>query len=258
MQDTFLRQPRKRFGQNFLVDQNIVDKILLAIQPQAADNIVEIGPGRGVLTEPLLRTVQNLQVIEIDRDLCAGLPQSSHLKIFCQDVLEFDFNGIGQSGALRIIGNLPYNISTPLLFYLFRYSNIITDMHFMLQKEVVKRLVATPGNKNYGRLSVMAQYYSDCHKLFEVKAESFKPAPKVTSAFVRLFPRPHREFRDEQETKFAYLVKNAFANRRKTLRNNLKTLMHEDRIRACGIDPSARAESLTVQEFTRLHYQCMI
>ncbi|MBN1378300.1 MAG: 16S rRNA (adenine(1518)-N(6)/adenine(1519)-N(6))-dimethyltransferase RsmA [Gammaproteobacteria bacterium] len=244
--------PRKRFGQNFLTDQQIIKKIILAIQPRSNDNIVEIGPGQGALTYPLLEHVESLNVVEIDRDLCAVLSKIEKLTIHCQDVLKFDFAAAFENHSVRIVGNLPYNISTPLLFHLFEYSDQIIDMHLMLQKEVVDRLTAMPNCKNYGRLSVMAQYYAEVYKLFEVNPSSFFPAPKVTSAVICVKPRPHRELEKIQEEDFSRLVKQAFSQRRKTLRNNLKLLLNEENIRACDIDPGARAETLTLQEFILL------
>ena len=185
------KSPRKRFGQNFLHDHNVIDKIISAIQPQAEDVIVEIGPGRGALTLPLLNIVQQMHVVEIDRDLVDWwqTQQRENLQIHAADVLKFDFSSLAASQKIRVIGNLPYNISTPLLFHLFNYIDDIRDMHFMLQKEVVERMVATPGGKEYGRLSVMVQFYCEVEKLFIVNPGSFFPAPKVDSAIVCLQPR---------------------------------------------------------------------
>jgi 16S rRNA (adenine1518-N6/adenine1519-N6)-dimethyltransferase len=253
-----LHQPRKRFGQNFLVDPHIIKKIILAIRPQATDDIIEIGPGHGALTRPLLDCVNKLSVIEIDRDLCATLCTLDRLTVHCEDVLNVDFASLTENAPMRIVGNLPYNISTPLLFHLFKYTSQIIDMHFMLQKEVVDRMSAGPGNKNYGRLSVMTQYYAEVEKLFEVKPGSFNPAPKVTSAIVRLIPRAHRELAGDHEKKFADLVKQSFSQRRKTLRNNLKLVLNEQNIMAGGIDPGSRAESLTLQDFIRLYKQSLV
>jgi len=244
--------PRKRFGQNFLVDDNITGKIVHAIRPQPDDRLVEIGPGRGALTYPLLEQLDQLHVIEIDRDLCAKFEQTPKLVVHCADVLKFDFATLSTDSPIRVVGNLPYNISTPLLFHLFRYCDHVIDMHFMLQKEVVDRLVAAPHSKSYGRLSVMTQYYADVQKLFEVAPGAFYPAPKVTSAVIRLVPRRYRELPVEHENRLAQLVQQAFSQRRKTLRNNMKPLMSDEAIRSCGIDPSVRAETLTLMEFIRL------
>lgn len=248
-----VHQPRKRFGQNFLTDRHIIQKIILAIQPQATDVIVEIGPGLGALTRPLLDCVNQLNVIEIDRDLSEALRNIDRLTVHCEDVLKFDFGAAFDNKPIRIVGNLPYNISTPLLFYLFHYANQIVDMHFMLQKEVVDRMAAGPNNKTYGRLSIMAQYYARVQKLFDVQPGSFSPAPKVTSSVVRLEPRRDREFAGIHEHQFSGIVKQAFANRRKTLRNNLKSLQDEQSIRSSGIDPGARAESLSLEQFVQLY-----
>ncbi len=250
-----LQHPRKRFGQNFLVDKNIINKIISAINPQPADNIVEIGPGRGALTYPLLKRVAQLTVIEIDRDLANSLAKPGQLTVHCDDVLAFDFRSIAKNSSIRIAGNLPYNISTPLLFHLFNYADNIVDMYFMLQKEVVDRLVSKPGSKNYGRLSVMAQYYSRIEKLFEVSPSAFQPPPKVVSAVVRLIPHQQRALKDTHENDFADLVKLAFSQRRKTLRNNLKPISGEEALGKCGIESSRRAETLSLNEFIALQKQ---
>ena len=245
-------RPRKRFGQNFLIDKNIIDKIILAIHPSPADNIVEIGPGHGALTKPLSRYIKHLTVIEIDRDLAQELLGLSRLTVHCSDALKFDFSTVNEPQPLRIVGNLPYNISTPLLFHLFNFADSIADMYFMLQQEVADRLVSKPCQKNYGRLSVMAQYYSRIDRLFDVTPTAFRPAPKVYSTVVRFVPHKQRPLNYDSEKKFSALVQSAFAQRRKTLRNNLKTLLTEDQLAACGIDPSARAETISPNDFIRL------
>lgn len=246
------KSPRKRFAQNFLQDQNVVDKIIRAIQPQADDVIVEIGPGRGALTLPLLQIVEQMHVVEIDRDLISWWQTQAHhnLQIHAADALRFDFAAIPAAHKLRIIGNLPYNISTPLLFHLFEFMQHIRDMHFMLQQEVVERMVAPPGGKEYGRLSIMVQYYCEAEKLFSVHPGSFFPAPKVESAIVCLRPRPDRPACDAQA--LSSLVQQAFSQRRKTLRNCLKDTLDSDEITSLGIDPAARPQTLSLDDYVRL------
>jgi 16S rRNA (adenine1518-N6/adenine1519-N6)-dimethyltransferase len=243
---------RKRFGQNFLNAPAIVAAIVAAIAPQRGDTVVEIGPGLGALTRPLLETVDCLHVIEIDRDLIARLKQEfspKRLLIHEGDALEFDFGALGRD--LKIVGNLPYNISTPLLFHLAQFAAQVRDMHFMLQKEVVDRMVAAPGNSEYGRLSVMLQYRFEMERLFHVPAEAFTPAPKVESAVVRLVPRPTLAMAASDEAQFARVVSAAFSQRRKMLRNTLRDLFDADDFVALGIAPTARAEELSVAEFVR-------
>lgn len=246
------KSPRKRFGQNFLQDNNIVDKILHAIHAARDDVVVEIGPGRGALTLPLMDQVEQLHVIEIDRDLIAWWQsqQYKNLHLHAADALKFDFSTIQAENKLRVIGNLPYNISTPLLFHLFEYIEHIRDMHFMLQKEVVERMTAKPGGKEYGRLSIMVQFYCQAEKLFIVPPGAFFPPPKIESAIVRLTPRADRPQCDPG--KLATLVQQAFSQRRKTLRNCLKNLLNTEAIQQAGIDPGARPETLSLDEFVRL------
>jgi len=244
---------RRRFGQNFLVSPGIIRKIILAIAPQRDDALVEIGPGLGALTEPLLEAVDHLQVVEIDRDLIARLKAAhspERLTIHEGDALELDFSSLG--GNLRVVGNLPYNISTPLLFHLADHATAVRDMHFMLQKEVVDRMVAAPGNGDYGRLSVMLQYRFEMERLFLVPPGAFDPAPKVDSAIVRLMPRPlaQRQARDEEH--FGRVVMAAFGQRRKMLRNNLKGLAGEADLEALAIAPTARAEEIPVADYVAL------
>jgi 16S rRNA (adenine1518-N6/adenine1519-N6)-dimethyltransferase len=249
--------PRKRFGQHFLHNQTIIERIVAAIQPRKGDHLVEIGPGRGALTRPLLAAAGALDVIELDRDLiprlqteCKGIGE---LHIHQADALRFDFTTLVKNGKrLRVVGNLPYNISTPLLFHLLSQAHAIQDMHFMLQKEVVQRMVAPPGGKDYGRLSVMLQYRCRMEKLFTVGAGAFSPPPKIESAVVRITPHAQPAARVQDEAMFARLVSAAFARRRKTLRNSLKTLLTEQQIRALGLPPDARAEQLSLQEFAAL------
>lgn len=249
--------PRKRFGQNFLHDQAVIHNIITAIDPRPAQHLVEIGPGKGALTRPLLRAAGHLDVVELDRDLipllereCAGLGE---LHIHQADALAFDFATLAADGRrLRLVGNLPYNISTPLLFHLMDQVQCIQDLHFMLQKEVVDRLAAQPGSKDYGRLSVMIQYYCEVEPLFVVHPGAFFPAPKVDSAVARLVPHAAPPVEVADRANFSHLVAQAFSQRRKTLRNTLKGLLTEEQIRAQGIDPGLRAEVLSLAQFARL------
>ena len=248
---------RKRFGQNFLVDQQVIDDIVNAVAPRRDDCVVEIGPGLGALTDPLLQRLDHLHVVEIDRDIIARLrPRYSpdRLTIHSGDALDFDFSSlVDQSGRkLHVVGNLPYNISTPLLFHLAGFADCIYDMHFMLQKEVVERLVAEPGSSDFGRLSVMLQYRFVMDWLLDVPPECFSPAPKVDSAVVRLIPRPAEELSARDEARFAAVVSAAFAQRRKMLRNNLKGILGDDGFAALGIAPTARAEELSVADYLRI------
>ncbi len=248
---------RKRFGQHFLHDQTVIQRIVAALHPQPGEHLVEIGPGRGALTRPLLAAVGALDVVELDRDLIPLLERQyaglGELRIHQADALRFDFTTLVKNGErLRIVGNLPYNISTPLLFHLLAQMQVIQDMHFMLQKEVVLRMVAAPGGKDYGRLSVMLQYRCEMEKLFTVGAGAFSPPPKVESAVVRMTPRAQPAVRLDDEATFARVVSAAFAQRRKTLRNSLKALLTEQEIRALGIAPDARAETLSLEAFAAL------
>jgi len=244
---------KKSFGQNFLVDQNIIADIVRAIRPEANDNMVEIGPGLGALTRPLLKQLNTLHVIEIDRDIIARLktdyPQDK-IVIHEGDALKFDFAVL--AAPLRIVGNLPYNISSPLLFHFSDYAARITDMHFMLQNEVVERMVAEPSTPEYGRLSVMLQYRFYMEKLIDVPPQSFRPAPKVDSAIVRMIPIPPDKITVQDETLFAQVVSTAFGQRRKTLRNTLKAYLAEADFIQLGIDPQLRAENLGVPEFASI------
>ncbi len=250
-----MHRARKRFGQHFLHDRNVIESILRAIDPQAGDQLIEIGPGRGALTYPLLERCGELTAIELDRDLVPVLQRESanlgRLQIINADILEFDIGDIGQ-GPYRLVGNLPYNISTPLLFHLLDSAGSIVDMHFMLQKEVALRIVAEPGDNNYGRLSVMLQYHCDCAYLFEVAPQSFTPAPRVDSAVVRLVPSASPKVEIGDYRRFSLLVQTAFGQRRKTIANSLKTLLDREQIAACHIDPGARAENLSLADFASL------
>lgn len=249
---------RKRFGQNFLIDRQVIADIVAALALENGDCVVEIGPGLGALTDPLLHRLDHLHVIEIDRDIVARLKQRyaarlpAKLTIHEGDALSFDFTALGAGSRLRIVGNLPYNISTPLLFHLADFADRVLDMHFMLQKEVVERMVAEPGTADFGRLSVMLQYRFVMDSLLDVPPESFAPAPKVDSAVVRLIPRPPAELAAHDETRFAALVSAAFAQRRKMLRNNLKGILADASFESLGIAPTSRAEELSVEDYVRI------
>jgi 16S rRNA (adenine1518-N6/adenine1519-N6)-dimethyltransferase len=253
---------KKRFGQNFLVDANVIDKIIHSINPQAEDHIVEIGPGLGALTQPLLKTLLRLDVIELDRDVIPRLKTlegSEKLHIHNIDVLAFDFTEFRQSsfehGRLRIIGNLPYNISTAVLFHLIGHRNCILDLHFMLQKEVVERIAASARSNDYGRLSVMMQLYFRISPLFTVAPQCFRPVPGVESAIVRMVPRTSLAIDHDEHDAFAALVRQAFSQRRKTIKNTLKGLCSSDQIGAAGIDPGKRPQELSVDDYIRLFRQ---
>lgn len=244
---------RKRFGQNFLVDQQIIRDIIFAIGPTENDVMVEIGPGLGALTRPLLEKLAHLHVVEIDRDIVKRLHNDfspKRLAIHEADALKFDFASIGD--RFRIVGNLPYNISTPLLFHLSEFSTHVIDMHFMLQKEVVERMVADPGTKDYGRLSVMLQYSFDMEYMFTVPPEAFRPAPKVESAIVRMIPIPTPKYPVQDYLLFAKIVAAGFGQRRKTLRNTLHEFLSSEDFAHLEIDPQRRAESLPGAEFVRI------
>ena len=246
---------RKRFGQNFLVSQGVIRSIIDAVAPRAGDTVVEIGPGLGALTDPLLEQVEHLHVVEIDRDLIARLRErypEERLSIHEGDALEFDFGTLKGEGRLKIVGNLPYNISSPLLFHLAQYAEQVYDMHFMLQREVVDRMVAEPGGSEFGRLSVMLQYRFHMERLFIVPPGSFNPPPKVDSAIVRMIPIPSDKIAVKDETLYAKVVSAAFGQRRKTLRNTLKPLLSESELAQLQIDAQLRAENLGVTEFTRI------
>jgi 16S rRNA (adenine1518-N6/adenine1519-N6)-dimethyltransferase len=245
--------PRKRFGQNFLIDTEIVSDIISAIHSASDDLLVEIGPGLAALTRPLLQTVDHLHVVEIDRNIVEHLQQQfagDKLTIHSGDALEFDYASLGQN--LRVVGNLPYNISTPLLFHLSQFTSSIRDLHFMLQKEVVERMVAFPSSPHYGRLSVMLQCRFEMEQLFLVPPESFRPMPKVESAVVRLIPRRQPVIAPNREKLFANIVSTAFSQRRKTLRNTLRQYLTSEDYAAIEIDPGLRAENLSVAQFSHI------
>ena len=251
-----MHAPRKRFGQNFLTDQGVISAIARAINPQKNDNIVEIGPGQGALTDALFESGCAIKAIEIDRDLQSQLRVmffNRDFTLFNYDALKFDFNEISDDDHdLRIVGNLPYNISTPLIFKLLTHLPIVRDMHFMLQKEVVDRLAAHPGNKHWGRLSVMTQVDCDVEHLFDVPPEAFYPQPRVQSAIVRLTPKMTSHRPECSREELGKLVQLAFAQRRKTLRNNLRGVIDDAAMERLGIDPACRAETLTLDQLMDL------
>lgn len=247
---------KKRFGQNFLTDQSIITSLVEAISPQPNDLMVEIGPGLGALTKPLLQKLKLLHVVEVDRDIISWMQQAyakNNIAIHNSDALKFEFSALGAD--LRVVGNLPYNISTPILFHLLDNVSAITDMHFMLQKEVVDRITASPNTKEYGRLSVMIQYFCKPTFLFEVPPGSFNPPPKVTSAVFRLEPYAIKPIVAKNEKALARLVGHVFTQRRKTLRNSLKGMLGEDAFEITGIDPMARPETLSLADFVALSDQ---
>lgn len=250
---------KKQFGQNFLNNGRVIDQIVAAIRPKPENHLVEIGPGEAALTVPLIDVVKRMDIIEIDNDLIEPLKirfaSKPAFNLHHTDALAFDYATLLEfepEQPLRIVGNLPYNISSPLMFHLLNFSDHIQDMHFMLQKEVVDRITATPGIKAYGRLSVMIQYACETEYLFTVGPENFTPPPKVDSAIVRLLPYKTKPFVADDEADFAELVKQAFSQKRKTLRNTLKGFLEVEDIEACGINPTARAETLSVEKFVEL------
>jgi 16S rRNA (adenine1518-N6/adenine1519-N6)-dimethyltransferase len=251
-----MHRARKRFGQHFLHDRNIIDRILRAIAPQAGDNILEIGPGQGALTYPLLQRCDRLTAIELDRDLVPVLEQRApafgQLEVINADILEFELSSIASTRKFRLVGNLPYNISTPLMFHLLESADLIEDMHFMVQKEVAQRIVAVPGDSSYGRLSVMLQCRCLCQYLFDVAPTCFRPPPKVDSAMIRLLPLERPKYAIGDAASFARIVQTAFSQRRKTISNSLKSLLDRETIIACGIDPGLRAENLEIADFAKL------
>ena len=252
---------RRRFGQNFLADPNIIARIIAAIRPQPDENMVEIGPGLGALTAPLIEHLGCLHVVEIDRDLIARLREThdpARLNIHEGDALKFDFGALAEEGAppLRVVGNLPYNISTPLLFHLADFAARIRDLIFMLQKEVVMRMVAAPGTAEYGRLSVMLQYRFRMERLFDVPPGAFRPAPKVTSSIVRMVPLPAAACAAQDENLLARIVAAAFGQRRKTLKNTLRDFLGETGFTALNLDPGLRGERLSVADFVAIANYC--
>ncbi len=247
---------KKQLGQHFLHDAGIIDRIVRAVDPQPGERLVEIGPGQGALTSPLLQRHGALTVIELDRDLLVPLHalggDDVALDVIHSDVLKVDFTALADGGVLRLIGNLPYNISSPILFHALDHAAVIRDMHFMLQKEVVDRMAATPGGKVYGRLSVMLQAYCEVIPLFDVPPAAFRPPPQVDSAVVRLVPLMPDSIGISDRALFAHVVRDAFGQRRKTLRNSLSALCDDGDLAAAGVRSSARAEELAVAEFVEL------
>jgi 16S rRNA (adenine1518-N6/adenine1519-N6)-dimethyltransferase len=256
---------RKRFGQHFLHDPGVIRRIIETVAPETCERLVEIGPGRGALTWGLLERTRRLDVIEIDRDLAAALQADrragSALHVHVENVLDTDFIALRGAGApLRVVGNLPYNISTPLLFRLLAQRAALSDMFFMLQKEVADRMAAQPGTKDYGRLTVMLAAVAEVDSLFDVGPGAFQPRPKVWSAIVHLRPTPSPRFEIGRDGVLRTLVTTAFSHRRKTLRNSLKGLLGAADIESCGIDPQLRPETLAPAQFGLLaaHYSRMV
>lgn len=246
-------QAKKRFGQNFLHDDAVITSLIHAIHPHEEDLMVEIGPGLGAMTKPLLKKLAHLHVVEIDRDIIDWMQKvypADKITIHNSDVLKFDFAKIGKK--IRVVGNLPYNISSPILFKLLENASQIIDMHFMLQKEVVERMVAAPSTSEYGRLSVMLQYALEMEYLITVPPDAFDPAPKVESAFVRCIPFQTKPFIAHDEKLFADIVQSAFGQRRKTLRNTLKNYLNDNDFKILNIDSQLRAENLHVCDYVRV------
>ncbi len=252
----FTAPAKKQLGQHFLADRHYIDRIVMAVNPKDGDRLVEIGPGQGAITLPLLRQHPRLTVIEFDRDLIAPLTAAAaplgELTIVQGDVLRVDFTALADGQPIRLVGNLPYNISSPILFHALEHAAVVRDMHFMLQKEVVDRMAAAPGSKVFGRLSVMLQAYCEVTSLFVVPPGAFRPPPKVDSAVVRLVPRDPATVGIHDHRRFADVVRAAFGQRRKTLRNALNTLVSAEQFQAAGVRPDARAEQLEVAEFIAL------
>ncbi|KAB8172884.1 16S rRNA (adenine(1518)-N(6)/adenine(1519)-N(6))-dimethyltransferase RsmA [Lysobacter maris] len=253
----FSAEAKKSLGQHFLHERGIIDRIVRAVNPKPDDRLVEIGPGQGAITFPLLDAHGRLTVIEFDRDLIFPLTEAARehgtLRVIHRNVLEVDFTALaGEEGPLRLVGNLPYNLSSPILFHALEHAAVIRDMTFMLQKEVVDRMAAGPGSKTYGRLSVMLQAYCEVTPLFNVPPGAFRPPPKVDSAVVRLLPRAPETIGIDDPARFAAVVRDAFGQRRKTLRNALSQQCDSERIEAAGIRPDLRAEQLEVADFVRL------
>ena len=250
-------RPRKRFGQHFLHDQRVIGKILAAIAPRPGERLVEIGPGLGAITLPLLERCGTLTVVELDRDVIPPLQAAAvgkgELTVIQADALKTDISALAPSGGkLRLVGNLPYNISTPLLFHFLEHAAQVSDMHFMLQKEVVERMAAKPGGKEYGRLTVMLAAHCKVEPLFNIGSGAFRPPPKVESSFVRLTPHAVTPFPIPDARRYAALVTQAFSHRRKTLKNALAGLVDEQAIQAAGIDAKARPETLSAADYARL------
>ncbi|KRA14931.1 MULTISPECIES: 16S rRNA (adenine(1518)-N(6)/adenine(1519)-N(6))-dimethyltransferase RsmA [unclassified Lysobacter] len=253
----FTADAKKHLGQHFLHDRDIIAMIVQAVDPQPGDRLVEIGPGQGAITFPLLDRHGELTVIEFDRDLIFPLTEGARahgtLEVIHRDVLTVDFGALAHNnGPIRLVGNLPYNLSSPILFHALEHAEAIVDMHFMLQKEVVDRMAAGPGSKVYGRLGVMLQAYCEVTALFDVPPAAFRPPPKVDSAVVRLIPRAPERIGIDDHARFARVVRDAFGQRRKTLRNALSQICDAAAIEAAGVRPDARAEQIEVADFVRL------
>ncbi len=251
-----MHRARKRFGQHFLHDKNIIAKIVDTIDPRKGDNLVEIGPGQGALTYPLLQRCGRLIAVELDRDLVTSLRQGSQnhgdLEVINADILKFDLEDLAADNRIRIVGNLPYNISTPLMFHLMKSIGKIQDMHFMVQKEVAIRIGAAENSRDYGRLSVMMQYFCRCQYLFDVAPGCFTPPPRVDSAIIRLQPHPQPVAEIGDFSLFSSIVQNAFGQRRKTIANALKSRVAPELFDACHIDRRLRAENLSLSDFACL------
>ncbi|SET61972.1 16S rRNA (adenine(1518)-N(6)/adenine(1519)-N(6))-dimethyltransferase RsmA [Thalassotalea agarivorans] len=249
-------QAKKRFGQNFLHNDAIISQIVDAINPEPGENLVEIGPGLGALTEPVVERAGNISVVELDRDLAHRLRHhpflAPHLTIHEIDALKFDFASLADEMPLRIFGNLPYNISTPLIFHLLSFKDKVQDMHFMLQKEVVERMAAGPNSKAYGRLSIMTQYQCKVIPVMEIGPEAFTPPPKVDSAIVRLIPHGEIPYPAKNLATLNQVCLSAFNQRRKTLRNSFKKLLTAEEIIECGVDPTLRPENVTIKQYVDL------
>lgn len=247
---------RKRFGQNFLHDEQVILQIIAAIAPDKTQTLVEIGPGQGAITQRLIEACKELHAIEIDRDLVQYLQTNfaahPHFHIHCVDALRFNFCDLTRKDKLRLVGNLPYNISTPLIFHILDNVHCIEDMHFMFQKEVVERMAATPGCKEYGRLSIMTQYHCIVEPVFDVRPESFKPVPRVNSSVVRLIPHLDKPVKVDDFLCFRQLVTQAFTMRRKTLRNAVKKMLTEEQIKTCEVDPVLRPDAIDIAAYARL------
>lgn len=249
--------PRKRFGQHFLSDQAIVQRIVASLAPQANQHLIEIGPGQGAITLPVLKIAKSLEVVELDRDLIPQLEErcdrAGRLHIYSADALEFDFSSVRKDERLlRIFGNLPYNISTPLLFHLLTFAPIVADMLFMLQKEVAQRLAAPADSEHYGRLSVMVQYHCEVQLLFDVPPSAFFPPPQVMSSIVRLVPYKQLPYPAKDFSLFEKIVKQAFGQRRKTLRNSLKGIIDNGTWEQVTVHSDMRPENLSVKDFVEL------
>ena len=252
-----MHRPRKRFGQHFLRDQAVIHRIIAALAPKPMEHLIEIGPGQGALTVPILKQIKHLEVVELDRDLLPELERRTEqlgaLTVYSADALTFDFTSVkNDDQPLRIFGNLPYNISTPLIFHLLTFAPLVSDMLFMLQKEVSERLAAKPDTADYGRLSVMVQYHCHVDLLFDVSPDAFHPPPQVQSSIVRLVPYPAYPHRAQNYELFAAVVKQAFGQRRKTLRNSLKGMIDDVMWAHISLNSNLRPENLSVKDFVEI------